>query len=255
MTVRVVDPKTGKEKVVCGANLRDGKICMRLPIKGRERCKYHGGKVPRGERAAHFTTGKYSKELRRDILDNYYRSLDSGSQLDQSHEIALYDARIALLLRQATGGREITEVLVELLTIKNELAEWVEPPEENAEVASAPKFSKLAVQSIISRIDDVLEEFKNERRKWEEIYQVIENRRKLIESERKAIVDSQRMMTEQQALVLMAALVNIIRKHVDDPDTRNAIAAELVSIGTLPASQRITDQSVSLSADQVRAVA
>ena len=104
------------------------------------------------------------------------------------------------------------------------------------------------IRAIGSNIDNLVSDLTNEHKRWEEVYQVVENRRRLIESERKAIVDSQKMMTESQALVLVAALVNIIRKHVLDADVRNAISAELVQLGSYTVSGQLEGQPVSQSA-------
>jgi hypothetical protein len=244
--IRVVDPKTGKEKVVCGAQYASGNVCMRSPMLGRDRCVFHGGKALRGTDNPNFRHGKYSKELRRDILQQYYESLAAGDQLSQTHEIALLDARISLLLRQANSGRDITEMLVGLMEIREKLLLLLE---ENG--GREVKLEKTEARSLVRELDEIMEEFKNERRKWEEVYQVIDHRRKLIESERKAIVDSQHMMTEQQALTLLAALVNIIRKHVYDADVRNAISADIVSIAALPAGLRLAEQPALIGPDDL----
>lgn len=218
---------------------------MAYPMRGRDRCAKHGGKVMRGTEHPWFIHGKYSKDLRRDILQNYYESLDSGQQLSQNHEIALLDARISLLLRQASSSRDIVEMLVGLQGVQEKLVDILENADGVVEI------DKPVARSIVNELGMVMDEFKNERRKWDEIYQVIDNRRKLIESERKAIVDSQRMMTEQQALTLMAALVNLVKKHVTDPNTRNAISADLVSIASLPAGFRTSQQSPGYRADDL----
>lgn len=239
MAVEVLDPKTDKMKLVCGANLSDGRICMSPPMRGRDRCAFHGGKALRGPEHPWFVHGKYSKSLRRDILQNYYDSLKSGQQLSQSHEIALLDARIADLLKQAAGGRDVTEMLVGLFEIREKLEDLLGEKKQGDEI----QLDRQDARKLIAELDSVMDEFKNERRKWDEVYQVIENRRKLIESERKAIIDSQHMMTEQQALTLLAALINIVKKHVIDPSVRNAISADIVSISSLPAGLRVKDRS------------
>ena len=246
MAVKVVDAKTGKEKIVCGAHLSTGAICMRSPIRGRTRCKYHGGRTPRGENHRSFITGKYSKDLRRDILQDYFTALASGDLLTQSSEIALYDARIAMLLRQASMSRETTEMVVCLKQIQETLEQAVITAEGERE--KEVHLDRVMLRSIGQTVGTLIDDLVNERRKWEEVYQVIDNRRKLIESERRAIIDSQRMMTEQQALVLVAALVNIIRKYVIDADVRNAISAEFVQLSGYQNRPELTGESVSPSA-------
>src|SRR5262249_55581059 len=49
----------------CGAKLR-GKnaVCKRRPLKGRKRCRLHGGNTPAGVASPHFRHGRRSKYLR-----------------------------------------------------------------------------------------------------------------------------------------------------------------------------------------------
>lgn len=61
---------------------------------------------------------------------------------------------------------------------------------------------------------------------WPEIVSLIEQRRKLVETERKRLVEMQQMITAEQAAVLIAALTDAVRRHVDDPDALAAIASE-----------------------------
>lgn len=248
MAVRITHPKSGQQVVVCGAELADGKICMHRPVQGRTRCKIHGGHALRGEKSNLSTNReypKYSKDLRRDILLKYYTALESGQLLTQSNEIALYDARISVLLRQASQGKDTLEMLVALKEIRETVYSLIDGVKQSGEPEVV--VDQGVLRTIGSSINQLVGELTNERKKWEEVYQVVENRRKLVESERKAIIDSQRMMTESQALVLVAALVNIIRKHVLDADTRNAISAEFVQLSSYTHSGELESQSLSAS--------
>ena len=62
---------------------------------------------------------------------------------------------------------------------------------------------------------------------------LIEQRRRLVETERKRLVDLQQMMTAEQAMVLLATVESIVRKHVD----RNTMAAISADIARLVAHQ------------------
>lgn len=65
---------------------------------------------------------------------------------------------------------------------------------------------------------------------WSEIRYVIQDRRALVESERRRLIDMQQMITGQDAMLLVARLVDIISRHVTDPLARRAIAGELDSL-------------------------
>lgn len=62
------------------------------------------------------------------------------------------------------------------------------------------------------------------------IHELIENRRRLVETERKRLVDMQQMMTAEQAMMLLAAVEAVIRKHVDDRNTLASIGADIARL-------------------------
>lgn len=50
----------------CGAHTRSGKSCKAPAVRGRVRCRMHGGKstgAPRGDRNGNFRSGDWTKEV------------------------------------------------------------------------------------------------------------------------------------------------------------------------------------------------
>jgi hypothetical protein len=62
---------------------------------------------------------------------------------------------------------------------------------------------------------------------WQEIGEQIELRRKLAESETKRLVALQQVITAQQAMLLIAAITDIITRHVQDKQALTAVITEL----------------------------
>jgi hypothetical protein len=48
----------------CGAKTRNGTPCKAPKVKGRSRCRKHGGSTPRGATSPHFQHGFYSQDQR-----------------------------------------------------------------------------------------------------------------------------------------------------------------------------------------------
>lgn len=65
---------------------------------------------------------------------------------------------------------------------------------------------------------------------WEEIRNLIEQRRKLVESERKRLVELQQVVTADQAMLLIRAVVASVREHVRDPAILRAITEDLARL-------------------------
>jgi hypothetical protein len=56
---------TGVPPPICGAKTRLGTICDLTPVRGRERCRLHGGLspgAPRGARNGNYKHGGWTKE-------------------------------------------------------------------------------------------------------------------------------------------------------------------------------------------------
>ena len=241
MAVIVNDAKTGKPKRVCGQPLRRGGICHAYPVRGREKCRLHGGKVPRGADHPHFKHGRYSKDLRRDLLFDYFHALEQEDLYDQSDEIAVLEARLKYLMRQASAGETYEDLIASVQTGVNELNEIIQEYKRRKDADS--KLELDALRRVETAMVGFLRQISNEQRFWEEYYTVVDQHRKLIESERKRELDSQKLMTEQQVHVLLTFLTNLIRKYVPDAHARNQIAAELIQLSAVPISRQIEAES------------
>lgn len=71
---------------------------------------------------------------------------------------------------------------------------------------------------------------------WNDVYRVFETRRKLVQAEQKRRVDMQQMITTEQAMVFMTAVVDVVQRNVHDPDTLAAISRELANLAILGGS-------------------
>ena len=88
-----------------------------------------------------------------------------------------------------------------------------------------------------ARLQDVLERLRadgeavaggrDESTAWGLILGLMEQRRKLVATERKHLADDERFIAIESLMVFMAALLEIIRRWVPDPETQKAIADEV----------------------------
>lgn len=65
---------------------------------------------------------------------------------------------------------------------------------------------------------------------WLQTRQAIECRRKLVETEVKLLVSSGQMMTAEQVLSLMAALMASVQEHVKDPESLSAVSRAMQEV-------------------------
>lgn len=218
----------GKSKV-CGGKTRSGGKCKKPPMTGRTRCRLHGGATPVGIMSPHFKTGKYSKYLPPRLLERYHESLEDGELLALREEIALVDTRLADLLTRVDRG----ESKGFWRLAKTELSKYTKAlnSEDVDEEKTATHLFNLR-QIINGALDDY--------GAWSEIHSALEQRRRLVESESKRLSEMRQFITAEKAMVLIANLTDIIKRHVTDRATLAAISNELIRLTSVDAS-RIVD--------------
>ena len=95
----------------CGAKLLKskkkygGKIryCISFPVRGRTRCRLHGGATPQGIASPHYRGKGYSQAVPKHLKDIYEARFNDPELLSLHKEIALCDTRIEDLLTQISG--------------------------------------------------------------------------------------------------------------------------------------------------------
>jgi hypothetical protein len=94
---------------------------------------------------------------------------------------------------------------------------------------------------IDSRVLEILSNGNMDDRQWSVVEQTLDLRRRMVETERKRLVDLQQMMTAEQAMTMLAVIVDTVKRHVNDRDILQAISADLAKLVSVPV--RGTDQS------------
>lgn len=79
----------------CGAKTRGGGTCKRAPLKGKTRCKLHGGATPSGPANANFKHGRYAKVFRGALADKFLEATDESQPLDLLPELAVQRSLLA----------------------------------------------------------------------------------------------------------------------------------------------------------------
>ena len=201
---------------------RSGEQCRRQATPGRTVCNIHGGKTPVGLAAPNYQTGRYSKYLPARLLERYHEAANDPALLELQADIALIDSRLAELLSRIDTGesgrrwRRVQQAATNYRAARKR--------DEDVDEARDALFA-----AILAGVQDEAA--------WAEIAGAIEQRRKLVESERKRLVETNQTITVERAMLIIAGLTDIIRRHVPDPQQRAAIAADLSQL-TGPAPGR-----------------
>lgn len=204
----------------CGAKTRSGAPCKaNAMVNGR--CRLHGGKSLRGASHPATTHGRYSKDLPTRLASRYEEALTDPDLLKLDSEIHLTDAFIRERLATLDTG-ESGRIWRELNAAWNEYDRTTDPSEAARALFEVGRLIKQGVADYGAR---------------QEVLDMMERRRKLVDSEGKRRVQMQQMITAEGATLLVSAIADAVMRHVSDTRTRSAIARDIERLITQPVSR------------------
>jgi hypothetical protein len=194
---------------------QSGERCKRHASPGRTVCYIHGGKSLRGTDLPQFKHGRYSKYLPDRLAEKYAEALSDKDLVTLEDDIALVEARLKTELQNlrdhGMGMRGWQRARGLYLTFQ---AQTNAGRQEQA-IRTLGNLGRLLSQGTEGTAA------------WETIENLIEQRRKLIETERKRYADEDRAITIDRLMILMAAVIDIVRRNVESPEARRAISDEI----------------------------
>lgn len=204
-------------KDTCGAKTKAGTPCKNAPVKGRTRCRLHGGATPRGMANPNTKHGKYSKYLPARLQAKYEEAESDGDLIALRSELALIDARVIDLVQRVDTG-EAGDT-------------WRKLGRAYDEMVRATKAKNTAgMRAALEQIGDLIDKGKDDYAAWDEVTNLLEQRRKLVETERKRLVEMEQMITSERAMMLVGAVAGVIKAHVSDPKQLAAISRDIGAI-------------------------
>jgi hypothetical protein len=205
-----------------------GGQCKNMAVTGRNVCRIHGGASLSGIASPTFKHGRYSRDVAPEVLERYLAARDDPDLLALADEIALLDVRIGELVAD-TGGEKLTST-------------WAALGQAAARLRAAQASGEaVALAEAINALMMLAEEGGDIARKYYEMVAIIEQRRKLVETERKTREARKLYADAEDMMLIVTRLALLVREHVTDEDTLNAIARGIE--GLLHPKARIHDLS------------
>lgn len=197
---------------------RTGERCRRAAVAGKEVCYIHGGATPSGPDSPHWKHGRYARGyadiVPKRLVERYEAALNDRQALSMRAELALIDARLADMLARVDSG--------ESGSLWKSLREtW-----RTLERAQRQQDAEKVAESLV-RVGELIRRGYTDSVAWREVGDLIERRRRLAESERKRELEAKEIMRIDEGLALVSLLMDAVKRHVSDPRTLAAIAAEL----------------------------
>lgn len=214
-----VGKKNAKGTLICGAQLRKrpGRFCQKTAIFANGRCALHGGKTPAGIYSPNTRTGRWSKYLPTALAANYSAVLSDADLLNLSDDISLLDTRISTVLTKLDTGESPLG--------------WSDAKKHMTAYKTAMKDGKIAdAQSAVELLDKAINAGGGEDERWAAVGNLLEQRRKLVETERKRRIDMGSMISSERALLLIGAIEGILRERITDSSLLETIGRDIGSL-------------------------
>lgn len=210
-----------QEPARCGAKTRKGSQCATKSVMANGRCRMHGGATPSGMALPQTTSGRYSKHLPTRMGERYQQALTDPELLAMREEVALLDARLSDVLERVDSG----ESGAAWALLKTQFADYRKAkPGTDRDIA-------------LSLIEDTIKQGLDDYAAWEEVRSLVDQRARIVANERQRLVQMQQMLSVEQAMTLVAAVADTVRKHVSDRDALAAISSDLARLVALGAGR------------------
>ena len=217
-------------RLLCGAKNRDGSACKRWAIRGRNRCRQHGGASPvGGPTHPAYKSGRYSSVLPAGLRTMYEAAANAPDLLAQTDEAAILTARINQVLAGVRDAGETAQMWRQAL---DEFRAWQKALNHTAaaqgrnDTAGVEQYSRQAAESS-ERLGVILATGAADADHWREFRDTVDVRRRVVESERKRMVESSMMMPFAQVCVIFDSLIEVLRGEIADAGQLARITGKL----------------------------
>lgn len=182
---------------ICGAKTRSGGTCKQKGMPNG-RCRMHGGKSLSGIASPTYKTGRYSKHLPARLQERYSEALADDDLISIRDDVALVEARLADLLGRVDTG-ESGRAWFKAREAFNAFDKETNPD--------------LAIKHLVE-LRAALGEGTTDYGAWAEVKDLLEQRRRLVADERKHVLETGRIITIEQLMLWVGALLAEIRSAV-----------------------------------------
>lgn len=203
----------GSKQLLCCATLQEGKLCNALAIKGRQFCKFHGGKTAVGIESATFKTGLWSAQRRRfasvapKLLSRIDELREDPELFSLKDDTAYLTALMDVRAEAASEGISVEHYN----NIKNQFTICSRMLSDPGFVEEFSTLGKMITDGIdtYSASQDVVE--------------LIEKRTKVIEIEQRMMHTKAYTLEVDQAYSLIMQVLGVIKSSVKDPEEMTLI--------------------------------
>jgi hypothetical protein len=202
----------------CGAKRKQGPgYCTRAAAGPSGRCHWHGGKTPYGPACPNWKHGDRSKYMPRDLAKRYEAARKDPELLSIASDVALLETRMRQRLEALQTGQTATL--------------WAELQECLISAIDAFRVGQTGpLGEQLGRMAEIVRTVRGEEQTWQELRELAEERSRIAVREWKRIETVGAILTAQDALILIRAVIDSVRRHCTDTKQQAAIGLDLINM-------------------------
>jgi hypothetical protein len=203
------------DKKRCTATSKQsGRRCKRRRSPGREVCIFHGGKSLRGVSHPNYQGRGYAKDLPVGMREAYERCGTDQELLSMREDVRLRQLRVSSLVSRLGGGEAGSQ--------------WNELKAAREQFRIAMQAGdQVGMTTAMRAICDLIDRGAAQEDQWAEINAAQESKARMAMREWKRLVDLRQLMTSEQVMALVVAIMASVRRNVHQVDALRAIANDL----------------------------
>jgi len=180
-------------------------------MRGKTKCRSHGGATPSGPAAGRYKHGRYSKFLPSRLVTKFKDAMDDPELTQYRHSIALLTARLYELLEEGES---------ELL--------WSKTQEAFRELEAAiPAENQASIRASLNALHGLIKRGRADSLRWREVYDVVERAGRMKEREHKRVAQLEQMISVEQFFEFINVVLLILTKNVQDKEALRTIVREI----------------------------
>lgn len=221
---------------ICGAacKQRPGDVCQRPPVKGRNRCHFHGGRTPVGVASGTHKHGMLSKYVPTRMLGVFQEAVNQPELLSVRGDIALLTVRLTELMSRLDkeGSGSAWEDLSELWADFKQRSMDAQTAKQEGDADGAARIQQ-GIHETLQQVDKLISSGIRNDETWREMVDLIERIAGLKQAEVKLAIQANAMLTTEQALMLFAKMLDAVRACVTDQAALTAIQLRFQELAAL----------------------
>jgi hypothetical protein len=199
-----------------GVSRRTGLPCNQ-PALENGRCKFHGGKSPRGAANGMWKGERYVPSLPGGLMAAYEEAVSDPELLNITDEIALVQSRIHQLLEKLESQESFTRIK----EIKTEWGNYKRALKREDTVAAGEAMRKL---------NHYIGEADHEYLVWEDLYKALGMRARLTKQEQKRRMEMHTLISTEEAISFVTEVMLVVKEHVTEDKVKAEIYNDVMKI-------------------------